>query len=118
MRAYYYYNGAWTPYSSGKEFITNADNSNVSFKFISLSTGKETVANGSKVNFNQLGISKPFPGNVSYFKRIGSSGPSLFAVDFTDTTNLATVNTTELEKEPKSLLWMAILGGIGYFVLR
>ena len=116
MKAYYYLNGEWKEYLTGRDFIVTPDKINAAFKFNSLTTGKETTANGKNVPFSELRIAKQLPGiNIQYYKRIGSTGPSLFALDFTDTKNAV---VTDLPKNSNNtMFWLILLTGLGYLTL-
>ena len=113
MNAYYYQNGSWIAYNTAKDFIVSSDKQNVSFKFISNTTMKETVANGKLTPFGDLGISKSIDTtNILYYKRIGTTGPSIFAINFSDITN-----TKIIDSKNNNLIWLFILAGIGYYTL-
>lgn len=117
MKAFYYLNGSWVPYSTASEFIVSPDKNNVAFKFIANSTNKLTTANGTRVQFSHLGISKPLNNSVTYYKRIGSTGPSLFAIDFSDLSNAIVTDLPKVADTKKSSLWLLLLAGLGYLTL-
>jgi hypothetical protein len=76
-RAYYYRNGTWEQYNSARAIDPAAG----SFTYVSENTGALINAAGIPADFSQLGIRTPLqlPG-VRYFRRVGSAGPSFWAI--------------------------------------
>ena len=118
MKAYYYKNGSWVPYATSQDYTITDGNTTVTFNFISATTGKKTIASGVITPFAKLGLSKELPG-ATYYKRIGSTGPSLFAIDYTDGINIGSiVDSVATKDNAKSGLWLAIAGGIAYLAMK
>ena len=76
-RAFYYRNGAWVQYASAQAI----DPAGGGFTYVSENTGTTVRPTGSPADFSQLGIRNQLqlPG-VRYFRRVGSAGPSLWAI--------------------------------------
>jgi hypothetical protein len=76
-RAFYYRNGAWVQYASAQAINPAAG----SFTYVSENTGATVRPIGAPADFAELGIRNQLqlPG-VRYFRRVGSAGPSLWAI--------------------------------------
>lgn len=118
MKAYYYRNGSWIPYKTSQNYTVTKNNTEVTFGYISENTGKLTTAKGSLTEFKNLGLSKELPGAL-YYKRVGSTGPSLFAIDYANGVDIGSlIDSVATKDNAKTGLWLAIAASIGYLFMN
>lgn len=123
MKVYYYQNGNWSAYKSGK--ITGSN----TFSFVSNQTGKLVNVKGTEVPFNQLNLKNKLA-NAKFFINASKGGrPSVFAfapMDEKVQPKPQPQPTPEPEIQPPtdsgfSVNWVLVAVGVGalaYFALN
>lgn len=77
MKVYYYLNGKWELYQSAKNI--QGERGGASFEYVN-NAGQAIKASGQRVEHSELGYNAPVLPGASYYKRVGSQGPVIFAI--------------------------------------